>query len=541
MKKIEHKYLHLFSAETEFDAVYYDDIKYKKPWVSYTKDVTRVDYNKREQPATYSRTLTYVDRGNNTTVTETQSGPVGTPLSFTVKALPSWDNEHACIGWSTAEYPTYAQTQQSGFMKQSGDILTTSENVTLYADYNTTFQGLINENLVLMNVVPEEAALWTYNTMFIKANGYAKELVVDFMDVFMNDDNHRVDINGGPNAVGDNGYTNIFSFPKSLKNTEHWLTDDDWYDLFTDTTHPFKHGPMIEQFYSLDWSDKQSVTIEYRTPTTSKNYVAKSMFGPLSPKVVNINMCGNQFDYMFQTFGNNADWCGCGAEEINVWMNDNHDPMILKNSNNTVKNGIHNVFQACFNLKRFTGLGSISSAHTIMHNCTFEGCYSLETIPQGSLPDEIVIKTSVQMFRNCSGLTSIYPEINVSGIGNPWISSADTVNLDAMFYNCQSLEDVKIKGLNADNNVAHGSDYTNPSGITLELNATKITPASITYLVNNLTQPSVYPVPANYEYKGIDFPENYFADGKITQAQINQLHDYGWITYINGVQQPHTN
>lgn len=39
------EYLHFFETNSEFDAYYTTNI-YNEPWVSYTEDKNRVDYNK---------------------------------------------------------------------------------------------------------------------------------------------------------------------------------------------------------------------------------------------------------------------------------------------------------------------------------------------------------------------------------------------------------------------------------------------------------------------------------------------------------------
>lgn len=43
------KYIHLYNTENEFDEVYNGD-GYLEPWVSYTKNIDRVDYNKGDEP-----------------------------------------------------------------------------------------------------------------------------------------------------------------------------------------------------------------------------------------------------------------------------------------------------------------------------------------------------------------------------------------------------------------------------------------------------------------------------------------------------------
>lgn len=51
------KLIHLFSAQSEFEEAYNGD-KYKEPWVSYTEQETRVDYNKVYPKIIYKITLT---------------------------------------------------------------------------------------------------------------------------------------------------------------------------------------------------------------------------------------------------------------------------------------------------------------------------------------------------------------------------------------------------------------------------------------------------------------------------------------------------
>lgn len=80
-----------------------------------------VHYNPR-RAAKY--TLTFINRGN-TLSDDTQSADARGIAKFTAPATPASWTEHTFLGWSEVEYPTYAQTQQSGFLKQP-DVSPTS-------------------------------------------------------------------------------------------------------------------------------------------------------------------------------------------------------------------------------------------------------------------------------------------------------------------------------------------------------------------------------------------------------------------------------
>ena len=518
------KYLHLYASESAFDSEYNNDEKYYEPWVSVTKiSPDRINYNKRQAPATYTRTITYVNRADNTTTTDTQTGNVGEPITFTLPNVPTWDSEHECIGWSTEEYPTYEQSATTGFIKAGGSQFETSEDVTLYADYLTTFQGLINEGYV--TITRPQTAVESGNillTVGSNANVYPKEMVVDFNDVFASAENKKVSLEG---VVGEGTAKNVFYFPNLTDGDTwtYWLTPDEWYDIYNNTA--LNHYPQESQFYGMKWENKDAVTIIYSPSDSTTTWCfGQSIYGPKFPETLNVDMGGNDFANIFKTFGHGSD--GCGSKYINVTTSRYGDNRIRPNRGGSGLN-VRAAFEGCKNLEEFSGI-----YFTDCHNFAFlfDGCHSLPIVTSNQMGTEIRISDSMQqMFCNCSELVTVETELNVSGVSTT--ASA--------FYNCHKLENLKLKGINAAVNARPadlvGLSFPHNTAVTWELKDTKLSQDSVNYIINNAV--SVDTEADGFTYKVINFPAN----TTVTQSQIDDMYlSKGWIIWINDVEQQRT-
>ena len=513
------RYLHLFDLETEFNSEYNDDEKYYEPWVSMTEDVERVDYNKKEEPLTYTRTITYIDRGNSATTTDTQTGNVGEPITFTLPSAPTWDAEHECIGWSTEEYPTYTQSATTGFIKAGGSQFQTSEDVTLYADYLTTFQGLINEGYV--TVSNGEGATDAGNMLLRvsnSANVYPKEMVVDFNEVFVSAEGKKVSLDG---IVGSGTAKNVFWFPTLTDGDTwaYWLTPDEWYDIYNNTA--LNHFPQQYQFYGMKWDNKDSVTIIY-SPIEGTNVwcFGSSIYGPRFPETLNVDMGGSDFANIFKTFGHGSN--GCSSKYINVTTSRYADNRIRPNRGGA-NLYVNAAFEGCKKLEEFSGIYFTDCRN---FGFLFDGCYSLPIVTSGQMGTEVQIAGSMQqMFCNCQELVTVETELNVSGV------SATA----SAFYNCPKLENLKLKGINAAVNARPASldrlSYPHNTAVTWELKDTKLSQSSVDYIINNLTICNT--TVEGFVYKVINFPDGI----TLTNAQLSTLYDNGWIAWINDVVQ----
>lgn len=506
------KYVHLFSAVTEFESVYNDDTKYRKPWVSYTKENKKVDYNKKQR---YTRTITYIDRANSATTTDTQSAPIGTPVSFTIASAPSWDNEHSFIGWSTAEYPTYAQTQQSGFMKQANSTFETTEDVTLYADYNITFQGLINEGYVTVSTA--QGATEAGNVLLIVSSGaniYPKELVSDFEDVFDSVDGKKVSTAG---IVGSGTARNAFYFGELTTGDtwKYWLTPDEWYDIYNN--RPLNQFPQQYQFYGMKWDNHSSVTIKYHASGgTTVWCFGSSIFGPRFPETLNVDMGGNDFANIFKTFGHSNK--GCSSKYINVTTTRYNDNRIRPNRGGA-NLYVNAAFEGCENLEDFSGIYFTDCRN---FGYLFDGCGRLPIVTSGQMGSEVIITNDMQqMFCNCRALETVETELNVSAV----------TNTTSAFYACVALKNLKLKGINAETNArtAVNPSYPHNTAVTWELKNTILTQASVDYIVANVTPCNT--TVEGFTYKVINFP----AGTTISLAQATQLENNGWNAWINDV------
>ena len=499
MTELDH-HLHLYDTDANFEADYDGDI-YHEPWVSYTIENGEVNYNKRA-----GFTITYLNRNGDTSATQTVTGQTGRNIEYVVGSAPESWGEHTFLGWSEVEWPTYAQTQQPGFLKTPGATATATGDTTMHAVYSTTFQGLINEGYVNMNVYPETYTNGIANCMFIKPNGYAKELVTDFEEVLDCEAGKLVSTGG---TVGEGTYKNAFVFKDT---SAHWLTDDEWYDIYNN--RQLEHAVASFQFYGLDWSDKESVTVKYK----GNNWqVGTSTFGPNSPRVVNVHFTTGQFGYRFTTYGNTG--IGCGAEVIN-FSNAAGTKVSMSRTAQSGNGGLNAAFEGCRNLKEIHNLNLAPVTRWIF---AFDGCRSLQTIPASDFATGLTMAGQiVQVFCNNWKLETIEPILNVSAV-------TDTT---AAFYACSALTEVYLQGINAATNVAgNGGTYQQDSAHTWDLHYTQLTQACADYMIANLTPCD--PTVDGFVYKGVNFPTGI----TLTAAQKASLRDNGWIPYINGVEQ----
>ena len=491
------RFLHYYESDSDFQTDYNGEA-YVEPWVSLTKENEDVNYNKKGD---YTINVTYVDRGHSgDPVVETYTGEAGSPVSFTAKSAPAeWAN-HEFMGWATVEYPTYEQTQEPGFIKEPGRSASASADTTFYAVYAVYFQGLIDEGYVNLDVYHETLELGIAHCMFIKPNSYDKGLVLDFDEVFDSAQGKLVSTAG---VVGEGTAKNAFIFKDT---SEHWLTDDEWYDIYNN--RQLSHSVASWQFYGLDWSDKESVTIKYDAGWS----VGVCICGPNMPRVLNIYMNNGMFGYMNKTFGDAAH--GCGSEVINFSKNGGGlVDIVRKDSSFPWIYGCQATFEGCNNLKQITGLNFVGMKNWCY---AFDHCNSMEIYPISTFGSEMILEGGiVQTFRENTSLVTIEPDLIVS-------AATDT---SGAFYHDINLTNVHLKGINAAANNNAGTGYfAEDTGYTWILSATSISQASVDYMVTNLTE---YPGFDGSSYKNIALPNHI----TLTSAQISRLNTNGWKAY----------
>ena len=501
-------YLHYYETGEEFSEVY-DGSGYTEPWTSLTVEGHEVDYNK---PRTYSITVTYVTRmDTGATVESTETGEIGDPIEFTVGSAPApWDSGHTFIGWSTHEWPTSAQLND---ILEPGDTMESDEDITLYAVYEIVFQTLIDEGYVQINAVPETLAYGSHS-MFLRPNGYAKELVSDFDEVFASASGKLVSTSG---VVGEGTVPNAFAW----NNTEHWLTDDEVYELYNNVQ--LAHGLCSYQFLALDWSDKGSATIKY---TQANNWPAGiCTFGPNAPRVLNIVFNNGRLGFMNMTYGNRNAGEGCGSEIIN-FSNSSGGEVRVQRGNSGNNAGFTAAFEGCSNLKEIHGLRFDVDGYgnrVTYWSFVFDGCFSLEEIPISDFSANITPANLTQTFCRCQSLVRIEPDLIVSA----------TTDTTATFCECSALTEVHLIGINAAVNVrGGGGDFAQDSAYTWDLSYTKITQACADEMITNMVPFDPNSV-QDYVYKGINFPTTV----SLSAAQKSLLRANGWIPYIDGVEQ----
>ena len=504
-------YLHYYETGEEFSEIY-DGSGYTEPWTSLTVEGHKVDYNKTRE---YEITVTYVNRaGTGTTVETTATGQEGEPVRFNAAEEPDpWDSGHTFIGWATSEWPTSEQLSTPGFIKEPGDVVESDDDITLYAIYSIYFQTLIDENYVRFSTADPTGDLG----IKVLANNYAKELVVDFMDVFNNEPDKYIRKDsatyGVVGASSGRPY-NTFMFA-STGMDQYWLTSDEWYDIYNNAT--LKHWPQTTQFYGMDWSNKESITINFGGTPASSWCCGADVFGPYMPRVLNVNLInGNQWGYMFQTFGQTSN--GCGSEIINLSVNGGKATAVKRPS--TPGQGFQAIFEGARNLKEVHGLetnGVTALAYM------FDGCRAIEDIPASDFNAELKPGSMLQMFCNCWLLERIEPILHVSA----------TTDCTLAFYSCTALTEFYLYGINAATNArASGGSFPQDTAYTWDLHYTLMTQTCADYMITNMVPFDPTSV-QDYVYKGINFPSTV----SLSTAQKSLLRANGWVPYINGVEQ----
>lgn len=469
-------------------------------------------YDKRGhvEPIT-SYTISYVNGENNQSITGNL--PANKTITTNTYTIPStgtlsW-TEHTLLGYSETQYPSYANITTSVYAP--GDEITVDHNMTLYPVWSTTFQGLINEGYVDLNVYPEVSSTGVAHGMFVKQNHYPKELVSDFNDVFNSVQGKLVSTTG---VVGEGTIPNAFMFIYNETETnyqQHWLTDDEWYNLYNN--HELSYYPISKHFCGLDWSDKQSITIKHRAGNNRYCY-AQTIFGPKCPKEITYDIGPAQWQYLFKTFGATYTKDAPKMETVHFIANSGDDGKARPWRNQQCINAI---FEGANKLKNFDGLVVTDSAANLF--CyAFDGCESITTIPDSTGTPWIAKTSLIQAFANCSSLVTIQPVINVT----------DITDESKAFSGASNLENLQLYGINSINNSGTSSgnyvwnydwDFTN----------TKLSQNSVDYMIQNLTEITIDD-PSTFQYKTIGFPNNV----TLSNSQITRLGDNGWIAYKNG-------
>ena len=487
-----------------------EGVQSQVPGLAWTVSGNVVDYN---LPPASTVTVTFVDRATGTQTTQSKSIRYGL-VEFSAATAPAAWAEHTFLGWSTEEFPTYEQSQDSSFMRQPGQLMRFSASTTVYANYSTTFQGLINEGYVLFKKSDPEFNM----AIKVLPNGYARKLVVDFQNVFDNDADKKISVTGltgswkngtamtatvGTAATAGN---NVFMFDTTAStwSSTYWLTPAEWYDLYNNTN--LKHYPCSFQFYGMDWSEYDQVTINYNQGSLT-DCASRCTFGPKMPYIVNVNLLGGaQYQYMSQTFGHSSD--GCGAKVINAH----------RANGATVTSYRTKTFNALFEgAKELKAVHGFNTAGITGFTYIFDGCRAIERIPIVDLGSAWTPSASVQqMFCNCGNLKVIEPKIMVSAVTDTYGS----------FFNCSALTTVHLIGINAQTNTITTTGAYHTAGITWELDQTQITQTCVNEMVDNLTTWQGFD-PATGTFQKITFPSNI----TLTQARITLLNNNGWKAY----------
>ena len=465
-------------------------------------------YDKRGH-AQPNYTITYVN--GETSQDITGSLPANETITGTSYTIPTsnlaW-TEHELLGYSETQYPTYANL--NSVLYKVGDEITLNHNMTLYPVWNTTFQGLINEGYVDMTKDPSGLSSYTY--IGVRPNHYPKELVTDFMDVFTNQKGVNVSVNKGvittTGTVASDGTTCAFAFWRESQLNNHWLTTDEWYELFNERL--FNTWPISSQFRYIDWSNKDSIHVKFVGQTGSGGWnCPQYLFGPTSPNTVTYELTNGFFgqttQYLFGSSGT-----GCSSETINI--------VTSRPNAQNVPNSLNATFAGCRNLKTITGL-NVSNATGFPW--AFDGCYSIETIPTLGANTWNMGNSSIQTFAHCFALETITPVLNVTNV----------VDTYSTFTQCYELANLQLSGINANTNKS--SSYKDETywmwDYDWDFTDTKLSQASVDYIVANLTEITIDD-PETFEYKTIGFPSTV----NLSMDQISRLQTNGWVAYQNG-------
>lgn len=516
------KYLKKFSDHETYTEEFLDSPSKVLPNVSICETEKHVHYNPLEEWVNV--TVTYMN-GDTVYETDTKRVKKGQSASFSAAEEPRQWNEHQFFGWAPDEFPTYEQTQQQGYLKNPADSFSSPNNITLYAVYKVTFQGLIDEGYVRTDRTPSTSPVG--RTLTVLPNHYPKEFVTDFMDVFEGRkcvaliDNKDTVV---PVAITGDPQTEHFPSPFYFKDYDpntwnYWLTPNEWYELYNNALLP--HYIISNQFYGMDWAGKNSVTIKYRGNNNAdyRYCTAERAYGPKMPKVLNVDIGNAYLSNMIKVFAQDGSLqpahTGCGSETINLSRANGGKVTALNQK--TWPQGFNALFEGCVNLKNVNGL---ETNNVTSWGYTFDGCLSIEVIATNSFGNVIFVADDfTQGFTNCQNLVTIEPELNVTNATNVW----------AAFVGCENLVNIELKGINAAKNAAAKNDsiYNQTAGTTWDFADTKLSQSSANYMIDELTP---FTPPAGYTLKVINFPSGVSLDN----LQLEKLRDNGWEAWING-------
>lgn len=362
-----------------------------------------------------------------------------------------------------------------------------------------TFQDLIDEGYVTVSRTwpngNSYSAGWVGRAvgLTVAANcPYTLDQITDFDDIF-----NSVKMVSFDGVVGEGELPNAFLWPAN-----HWLTDDEVYDLYNGVT--LSHDVIAEQFKDLNWSNKPSVTIKYSEISGSWYFTDGGIFGANMPETVNFDVSGRSFSSTHDMFGRHYRSSDNGTNPMSNTVTFNWITTTNGGSNNTIRTSA-GIFEGCSKLQTITGI-SFNNTNDISD--AFRGCSSLETIPASLATNGMTgLQSMNYAFINCTSLQSIIPVLNVSNVS--W--NTDT------FKNDVSLSTMSLYKINASKN----KDW--------HLEDTVLNQASADYIVTNVDE-SVDTSVSGFVYKNIYFP----AGVTITQAQASRLYQYGWNCYVDG-------
>ena len=369
-----------------------------------------------------------------------------------------------------------------------------------------TFQDLIDEGYVTVSRTSPNgdsySAGWVGRAvgLTVAANcPYTLDQITDFDDVF-----NSVKMVSFDGVVGEGELPNAFLWPAN-----HWLTDDEVYDLYNGVT--LSHDVIGLQFKFLNWSNKDSVTIRYPQVGDDPSVVHgwyftdSGIFGPNMPKTINFDVANRNFTsthIMFGRHNTNYDNVYNGMQNTVTF---NWITTVYGGSNNTTRDA-SGMFEDATKLENVSGI-NISSAQNVSD--AFHGCSAITNIPQTIAPSGMNSIIDIHnMFDGCTKLKSIAPVMNLQNV----------TNNSCAFRGCSSLTTIYLKNINSSKNQD------------IDLSDTNLNQDSADYIVANVYE-NVDTSADGFVYKNIYFP----AGVTITQPQASRLYQYGWNCYIDGI------
>ena len=115
------KYIHLFETQSQFEAVYNDDQAYEEPWVSYTTQEDRVDYNKSDEPTPVCDYYLIYDATQYTD--SVQAGPVNAfGYDNVIKLWEPIDGDLDVSGFNPSMLPTTVSVTINNLNGQGNNV-----------------------------------------------------------------------------------------------------------------------------------------------------------------------------------------------------------------------------------------------------------------------------------------------------------------------------------------------------------------------------------------------------------------------------------